>query len=144
MCSVEKSFASTGRNRIGECARNQVKTPVQKMKVEVYIAHPRPKPLALSPPRENLRSDHTTCALSTYNLSKMKRKTEERGSLDANGLPESKKRALSSEEAVARFRDGLFDAAEEQQYTEAYAKSTPYVWCASTEVITSQLINTRC
>lgn len=59
----------------------------------------------------------------------MKRKTEERGSLDANGLPDSKKRALSSEEAVARFRDGLFDTAEEQQYTEAYAKSTPYVLC---------------
>ncbi|KAJ5183868.1 Prolyl 3-4-dihydroxylase ofd1 [Penicillium capsulatum] len=62
----------------------------------------------------------------------MKRKTEERGSLDANGLPESKKRALSSEEAVARFRDGLFDTAEEQKYTEAYAKSTPYVLSITT------------
>lgn len=57
----------------------------------------------------------------------MKRKTEERGSLDGNGLPESKKRALSSKEAVARFRDGLFDAAEQKKYTDAYAKSTPYV-----------------
>lgn len=57
----------------------------------------------------------------------MKRKTEERGSLDANGPPESKKRVLSSEEATERFRDGLFDAAEQQNYTDAYTKSTPYV-----------------
>ncbi|KAJ5591986.1 Prolyl 3-4-dihydroxylase ofd1 [Penicillium hispanicum] len=57
----------------------------------------------------------------------MKRKTEERGSLDANGPPESKKRVLSSEEATARFRDGLFDAAEQQKYTDAYTKSTPYL-----------------
>ena len=64
---------------------------------------------------------------STYIPPKMKRKTEERGSLDANGLPESKKRVLSSEEAATRFRDGLFDPAEQQKYTEAYAKSTPYV-----------------
>lgn len=57
----------------------------------------------------------------------MKRKTEDRPSLDGNGLPESKKRALSSEEATARFRDGLFDPAEQQKYTDAYAKSSPYV-----------------
>ncbi|KAJ5085156.1 hypothetical protein N7532_009927 [Penicillium argentinense] len=56
----------------------------------------------------------------------MKRKTDERPSLDGNGLPETKKRALSSEEAVARFRDGLFDAAEQKKYTDAYAKSSPY------------------
>lgn len=61
----------------------------------------------------------------------MKRKTEERGSLDAKGLPESKKRALSSEEAVARFRDGLFDSAEQQKYTDEYSKSRPYVLCTS-------------
>ncbi|KAJ5091141.1 hypothetical protein NUU61_006011 [Penicillium alfredii] len=57
----------------------------------------------------------------------MKRKTDQRGSLDGNGLPESKKRALSSEEAVARFRDGLFDSAEQQKYTDSYAKSAPYL-----------------
>ncbi|KAJ5698753.1 Prolyl 3-4-dihydroxylase ofd1 [Penicillium macrosclerotiorum] len=57
----------------------------------------------------------------------MKRKTVERGSLDGNGLPESKKRALSSEEAGARFRDGLFDAAEQKKYTDAYTKSSPYL-----------------
>ena len=57
----------------------------------------------------------------------MKRKTEERGSLDGNGLPNSKKRALSTEEAIGRFSDGLFDPAKQQKYTDAYAKSTPYV-----------------
>lgn len=57
----------------------------------------------------------------------MKRKTEERGSLDGHVQPESKKRALSSEEAAARFRDGLFDTAEQQKYTSEYAKSSPYV-----------------
>lgn len=58
---------------------------------------------------------------------KMKRKTEERGSLDGHVQPESKKRALSSEEAATRFRDGLFDTAEQQKYTSEYAKSSPYV-----------------
>lgn len=57
----------------------------------------------------------------------MKRKTDERPSIDGHVLPESKKRALSSEEAIARFRDGLFDPAEQQKYTDAYAKSSPYV-----------------
>lgn len=56
----------------------------------------------------------------------MKRKTDETGS-QANGLPESKKRALSSEEATARFREGLFTSTEQQKYTDAYAKSSPYV-----------------
>jgi hypothetical protein len=56
----------------------------------------------------------------------MKRTTDERPSLDGNGLPESKKRALSSEEAGARFSDGLFDPAKQQKYTDAYATSSPY------------------
>ncbi|KAE8154852.1 putative component of NuA3 histone acetyltransferase complex [Aspergillus avenaceus] len=55
----------------------------------------------------------------------MKRKTGTRESLDANG-PESKKRALSSEEVALRFRDGLFDSAEQQKYTEQYTQSEPY------------------
>lgn len=42
-------------------------------------------------------------------------------------MPQSKKRALSSEEAAARFRDGLFDTAEQEKYTADYAKSSPYV-----------------
>ncbi|KAK5697048.1 putative component of NuA3 histone acetyltransferase complex, partial [Elasticomyces elasticus] len=53
----------------------------------------------------------------------MKRKTESNG--HANGQPE-KKRALSSEEAATRFRDGLFDGAEQQRYTKEYAQSAPY------------------
>ncbi|CAG8025931.1 unnamed protein product [Penicillium olsonii] len=57
----------------------------------------------------------------------MKRKTDSRGSMDGNAMPESKKRALSSEEAAARFRDGLFDVAEQQKYTGEYAKSSPYL-----------------
>ncbi|CDM33172.1 hypothetical protein DTO013E5_5647 [Penicillium roqueforti] len=57
----------------------------------------------------------------------MKRKTDARASLDGNSMPKSKKRALSSEEAAARFRDGLFDTAEQQKYTSEYAKSSPYL-----------------
>ncbi|OJJ46189.1 hypothetical protein ASPZODRAFT_67110 [Penicilliopsis zonata CBS 506.65] len=57
----------------------------------------------------------------------MKRKTDGRDSLDANGQPESKKRALSSEEVAARFREGLFDAAELRKYTKQYAGSSPYL-----------------
>ncbi|KAJ5153681.1 uncharacterized protein N7500_009120 [Penicillium coprophilum] len=57
----------------------------------------------------------------------MKRKTDARASLDGNAMPQSKKRALSSEEAAARFRDGLFDTAEQQKYTDEYAKSSPYL-----------------
>ncbi|KAF7596140.1 hypothetical protein BBP40_003038 [Aspergillus hancockii] len=56
----------------------------------------------------------------------MKRKTEGRESLGGNGQPESKKRALSSEEVAARFRDGLFETSEQQKYTEQYAQSAPY------------------
>ncbi|KAJ5463737.1 hypothetical protein N7475_008681 [Penicillium sp. IBT 31633x] len=57
----------------------------------------------------------------------MKRKTDTRASLDGNAMPQSKKRALSSEEAAARFRDGLFDTAEQQKYTNQYATSSPYL-----------------
>ncbi|PYH47975.1 oxidative DNA demethylase [Aspergillus saccharolyticus JOP 1030-1] len=54
----------------------------------------------------------------------MKRKTQ--SSSSAKGQPETKKRALSSEEAAARFRDGLFEPSEQQKYTEQYAQSAPY------------------
>ncbi|KAJ5781269.1 hypothetical protein N7457_006429 [Penicillium paradoxum] len=57
----------------------------------------------------------------------MKRKTDTRASLDGHAQPQSKKRALSSEEAAARFRDGLFDTAEQQKYTNEYARSSPYL-----------------
>lgn len=57
----------------------------------------------------------------------MKRKTGQDSVEAANGQPESKKRALSSEEAAARFRDGLFEPAELQKYTKQYAQSAPYV-----------------
>lgn len=55
----------------------------------------------------------------------MKRKTDGRESLDANGQPDSKKRALSNEEAVKRFSDGLFDPSLQQKYTKEYAQSAP-------------------
>lgn len=61
----------------------------------------------------------------------MKRKTDARSSVDGNAIPASKKRALSSEEATARFREGLFDVAEQQKYTSEYAKSSPYVYTRS-------------
>ncbi|KAL4806350.1 Oxoglutarate and iron-dependent oxygenase degradation C-term-domain-containing protein [Aspergillus unguis] len=57
----------------------------------------------------------------------MKRKTSSRQSGDANGQPNSKKRALSSEEVALRFRDGLFEPSVQKDYTESYAKSTPYL-----------------
>lgn len=61
---------------------------------------------------------------NSYRIDTMKRKTESNG--QANGQP-GKKRALSSEEAATRFRDGLFDGAEQQRYTKEYAQSAPYV-----------------
>lgn len=64
--------------------------------------------------------------LSFQTTYKMKRTTDERPSIDVNGLPELKKRALSCEEAGARFSDGLFDPAKQKKYTDAYAKSSPY------------------
>ncbi|KAJ5889122.1 Prolyl 3-4-dihydroxylase ofd1 [Penicillium tannophilum] len=69
----------------------------------------------------------------------MKRKTDETGS-QANGLPESKKRALSSEEATARFREGLFTSTEQQKYTDAYAKSSPYYHGVIHELIEPSLL----
>ncbi|KAL4952700.1 Oxoglutarate and iron-dependent oxygenase degradation C-term-domain-containing protein [Aspergillus filifer] len=57
----------------------------------------------------------------------MKRKTNGRDSVDGNGQPETKKRALSSEEVALRFRDGLFDPAVQQNYTKSYAQSQPYL-----------------
>ncbi|GIC85609.1 oxidative DNA demethylase [Aspergillus udagawae] len=56
----------------------------------------------------------------------MKRKTDTREALNGNGQPETKKRALSNEEVAGRFRDGLFEPSEQQNYTKAYAQSGPY------------------
>ncbi|KAI9037433.1 oxidative DNA demethylase [Aspergillus affinis] len=56
----------------------------------------------------------------------MKRKTDNKDPQGANGQPDSKKRALSSEEAVARFRDGLFEPSVQENYTKEYADSAPY------------------
>ncbi|KAL5357383.1 Oxoglutarate and iron-dependent oxygenase degradation C-term-domain-containing protein [Aspergillus floccosus] len=56
----------------------------------------------------------------------MKRKTASGEALNGNGQPDSKKRALSGEEAEARFRPGLFESAELQKYTKEYAHSAPY------------------
>ncbi|KAH8429702.1 putative component of NuA3 histone acetyltransferase complex [Aspergillus melleus] len=57
----------------------------------------------------------------------MKRKTDNKDPQGANGQPDSKKRALSSEEAAARFRDGLFEPSVQENYTKEYANSAPYV-----------------
>ncbi|KAL4927071.1 oxidative DNA demethylase [Aspergillus undulatus] len=57
----------------------------------------------------------------------MKRKTDSRESLNGNGQPDTKKRALSSEEVALRFRDGLFEPSVQQNYTKAYAQSQPYL-----------------
>lgn len=57
----------------------------------------------------------------------MKRKTNSRESVDGNGQPDTKKRALSSEEVALRFRDGLFEPSVQENYTKLYAESGPYV-----------------
>ena len=57
----------------------------------------------------------------------MKRKTDTEEPQGANGQPNTKKRALSNEEALARFNKGLFDSAKQQKYTKEYAQSAPYV-----------------
>ena len=73
----------------------------------------------------------------------MKRKTDQRASLGAGDQPESKKRALSNEEAITRFNDGLFDPSLQQKYTEEYAQSAPYVsWCIYKQLDADQCINT--
>ncbi|EEA23514.1 putative component of NuA3 histone acetyltransferase complex [Talaromyces marneffei ATCC 18224] len=54
----------------------------------------------------------------------MKRKTEE--AHQSNGRHEAKKRALSDDVAISRFREGLFDTAELEKYTKSYAASGPY------------------
>lgn len=56
----------------------------------------------------------------------MKRKTISRESAEANGQPDSKRRALSSEEVALRFRDGLFEPSLQQEHTKSYAQSKPY------------------
>ncbi|CBF79621.1 hypothetical protein AN7554.2 [Aspergillus nidulans FGSC A4] len=57
----------------------------------------------------------------------MKRKTNSRESVDGNGQPDTKKRALSSEEVALRFRDGLFEPSVQENYTKLYAESGPYL-----------------
>jgi hypothetical protein len=63
----------------------------------------------------------------TFWRPKMKRKTNSRDSVDGNGQPDTKKRALSSEEVALRFRDGLFEPSVQENYTKLYAESGPYV-----------------
>lgn len=53
----------------------------------------------------------------------MKRKTEDRN--HANGLPGAKKRALTNDMVIARFREGLFEPAELDKYKKSYANSGP-------------------
>ncbi|KUL89771.1 hypothetical protein ZTR_00503 [Talaromyces verruculosus] len=54
----------------------------------------------------------------------MKRKTEEAHKV--NGQNGAKKRVLSDDAVISRFREGLFDAAELESYTKSYATSGPY------------------
>ncbi|KAL2009466.1 hypothetical protein VTN00DRAFT_5273 [Thermoascus crustaceus] len=56
----------------------------------------------------------------------MKRKTAGRDSLGGGNQPEAKKRALSKETVIERFREGLFEPAELEKYTKSYAESAPY------------------
>lgn len=88
-----------------------------------------------SPPTEKkrLKSLETTTFLQSNYITIfpddfpviMKRKTASEDSPVANGQPKTKKRALSNEEAAARFREGLFEPAELQRYTKEYAQSEP-------------------
>jgi prolyl 3-hydroxylase /prolyl 3,4-dihydroxylase len=51
----------------------------------------------------------------------MKRKTDDK----PDGPQSAKKRTLSDDTVLARFRDGLFEPAELEQYTQSYASSGP-------------------
>jgi hypothetical protein len=53
----------------------------------------------------------------------MKRKTN--ASHKSNGAHEAKKRALTDDSVVSRFRDGLFEPTELDNYTKSYATSAP-------------------
>ena len=53
----------------------------------------------------------------------MKRKTEEVHKV--NGQNGAKKRVLSDDAVILRFREGLFDTAELESYTKSYATSGP-------------------
>ncbi|RAL13485.1 oxidative DNA demethylase [Aspergillus homomorphus CBS 101889] len=68
----------------------------------------------------------------------MKRKTD--NSTNGKDQPETKKRALSSEEVAARFREGLFEPSEQQKYTEQYAQSAPYKHGVISPLIESSLL----
>lgn len=58
--------------------------------------------------------------------SPMKRKIESGPEeIGANGEPEAKKRALSTESAASRFRDGLLNRDVLEDYKQAYADSKP-------------------
>lgn len=59
----------------------------------------------------------------TYvNSTKLKMK---RGPEDSNCEPEAKRRELSDDTVLSRFRDGLFDGAVLDQFTKSYAASEP-------------------
>jgi hypothetical protein len=62
---------------------------------------------------------------SAFAAHKMKRKTDSRGKQSSNGLPQAKKRALSNDVAITRFREGLFDQTELEIFTKNYAESVP-------------------
>lgn len=62
-------------------------------------------------------------SLQLSNHSSMKRKTDD--SSQSNGGHEAKKRALTDDVAVSRFREGLFEPTELDTYTKAYAASAP-------------------
>lgn len=55
----------------------------------------------------------------------MKRKTED--TQQSNGRHEAKKRALTDDAVISRFREGLFDPSELENYTKSYASSGPWV-----------------
>jgi hypothetical protein len=56
----------------------------------------------------------------------MKRKTDcGCETVDGNGQPEAKKRAVSNEKITDRFRDGLLDHATLEEYKKRYASAEP-------------------
>ncbi len=56
----------------------------------------------------------------------MKRKTDCRSeSVDGNGQPDAKRRALSNENTTDRFREGLLSHENLEEYKKRYANSEP-------------------
>lgn len=83
------------------------------------------KKKAKQPLRSLWNSHSYHCRICPTTALNMKRKTDDTN--HSNGIQIAKKRILTEDTVLSRFRDGLFEPAELEKYTKSYANSTPYV-----------------